>query len=857
MLTLKDYDRFALADPVFYDVPERYPDDHDRIPAARRQPPEGWERDESDWWVSLRPRGAPPPAPGWRIHVSVTPDRLARAAGIVWGHCMEHGLAFGFLRSAATARELNGHRADRFRGGRTITVHAGDEAALTRTLGELAVLLDGLAGVYVLGALRHGNGPLYVRYATGPGAPRRRPDGTPVAAPRRAAFTVPDGVRLPEVLRSDLAALHAPPAGGFPYRAERALRLRHGGGTYLATDTRTGERVVLHEARPHAGLDRHGDDAVARLGRRRAALERLAGLACVPRLAGHLTHLEHHFLAEEHIEGDPLQRAAAAAFPLTSAARAAREAGPYTRWALEVLGRIEEAVGAVRSRGLRLAALDPATVLLRPDGSVVLTGLASAVPGDDDRPAPAGDPSFSVPAGLGAAAAARYLLDRLRLWLFLPVPYTGTGPLRALAAAVEEHYPVPRGFGTALLSGLRPPGRCERGNGKDDGDDDAVSALLTAQRPDWPAIRDALVRGIHAGATPDRPDRLFPGSPSGPREIGGTAFAHGAAGVLYALHGAGADVPDAYTAWLTAAVRRESAPRAGLYEGLHGVALTLDVLGRREAALEVLERCPPANDPAAPADLAGGRAGIALTLLHFASVTGDTALHDRALRLAGELARTTGDGPLPAVPGRPPPHGLLHGPAGVALLFLRLYEQSGDGSWTGHARRALRHDLAGLRTLADGTVALAAGTGPALPYLQGGSAGLAFVLPELHRHRPDRATAALPAAIRRTCDAVYVHTAGLLRGRAGTVAALVALGEPAGGPVLLRQVRRLAWHARSYRGHLAFPGFRPDRLSSDLATGAAGVLLALRSAFEGTGVLPFLGARSMSVPSAPSAAEGR
>ncbi|MEU4211875.1 class III lanthionine synthetase LanKC [Streptomyces sp. NPDC026206] len=843
MLTLKDYDRFCLADPLFHDVPERYPDEHDRLAAARRRPPRGWERGESGWWVTMRPRGGAPPVQGWLVDVSVTPPRLARAAEIVWGHCVERGLAFDFLRSRATAHELNGHRAERLPGARMITVHAGDEATLARTLDGLGVLLDGLDGAYVLGALRHGRGPLYVRYGSLAPGPSQGPDGTLVPEPRRAVFTVPGHLRLPEVLRADLEALHATPAGEFPYRAERALGQGHGGGTYLATCTSTGERVVLREARPHAGLDRRGEDAVTRLGRRRTALERLAGLACVPRLLDHRTYAEHRFLAEEYIEGTSLLRAASAAFPLTSEERAAREAGPYTAWALDILHRTGEALDAVHGAGLRLGELRPEHVIVRPGGRVVLVGLASATDLADDRPPPAGDPDFAVPAGLGGAEAARYLLDRLRLWLFLPLPYAGPEKLNTLASAVAQHYPVPPGFTAGLLAGLRA-GRPAQ--------EDRAGALLAAERPDWPAVREALVGGIHSSATPGRPDRLFPGTPAWPAGIGGTSFGHGAAGVLYALHRAGAPVPEAYTEWLTEAVRREKEPRPGLYDGLHGVALTLEVLGRREQALDVLERA--SREHTTVADLAGGGAGIALTLLHFASATGDTAFRERALRTAQELGRTVGDGPLPARPGGPPPHGLLHGAAGVALLFLRLYEETRQAPWLDLAGKALRHDLDRLRTLADGTVALFDGTAR-LPYLQGGSAGPALVLRDLLRHRPDPGAAAVLAAIRRTCDAVYVHNCGLLRGRAGGIATLVALGEPAGGPAVLRQVRRLAWHARSFRGHLVFPGFRMLRLSSDLATGAAGVLLALSSAFEGTSpVLPFLDSRSPAVPSAP---EGR
>ncbi len=61
-------------------------------------------------------------------------------------------------------------------------------------------------------------------------------------------------------------------------------------------------------------------------------------------------------------------------------------------------------------------------------------------------------------------------------------------------------------------------------------------------------------------------------------------------------------------------------------------------------------------------------------------------------------------------------------------------------------------------------------------------------------------------------------------------------------PHAAAHVRRLAWHAVRYRGGLAFPGDMLLRLSMDLATGTAGVLLAVAAAMAPrSACLPFLG----------------
>jgi hypothetical protein len=72
-----------------------------------------------------------------------------------------------------------------------------------------------------------------------------------------------------------------------------------------------------------------------------------------------------------------------------------------------------------------------------------------------------------------------------------------------------------------------------------------------------------------------------------------------------------------------------------------------------------------------------------------------------------------------------------------------------------------------------------------------------------------------------------------------------APGTAAENPIVAGHIRRLGWHAVRYQGELAFPGSQLMRLSMDLASGTAGVLLAIGSAMHDQPVhLPFLGPSS-------------
>jgi hypothetical protein len=75
-------------------------------------------------------------------------------------------------------------------------------------------------------------------------------------------------------------------------------------------------------------------------------------------------------------------------------------------------------------------------------------------------------------------------------------------------------------------------------------------------------------------------------------------------------------------------------------------------------------------------------------------------------------------------------------------------------------------------------------------------------------------------------------------GRAGLIAALAA--HQPDDPALARHLDRLSLHAVPHNGTIAFPGHQLLRLSMDLHTGGAGILLALHAAKHRMSTLPFL-----------------
>ncbi|MFG2027667.1 class III lanthionine synthetase LanKC [Streptomyces sp. NPDC048825] len=869
----------------FYDRPAAVTGE-EVFPLAAAEPPAGWTRTAMGEWTVLTPADPQLPTQGWKIHVSATTDSAPEVLDAVRDYCFRRSLLFKFLTSPGMLMLRNSKYGDRGSSGKFITVYPQDDAELHCVLEELDALVGGRPGPAILSDLRWRRGPLYVRYGgftlrmgrgpSGESVPCiEDPDGNLVPDVRGPAFRPPAWVRLPPFIAQALADRNKGGGlGSFPFKITQALHFSNGGGVYRATDTRDGRPVLVKEGRPHAGLDDTGADAVARLRHEHDALAALDGLPAFPRVLDWRKGNEHWFLTREYVDGEPLGKEVTARNPLVHAVTARQTAMPvaeYTRWALDVLDQIEAAVTSMHERDLVFGDLHPNNVLIRPDGSVAFIDLETTRPVGGHTGQAIGAPGFAAPAGTTGPAVDRYALGCLRLSTFLPLTaLLSWAPQRAeeLIARIMENFPVPEAFGAQVRADLSPETRVfgtpvapaaaapRRESGAFAASAPAALATLgksglsagSAAPVDGPLVSVGRISaGVLASATPERTDRLFPGDADQfSHPDGGLNIANGAAGVLWALHGAGVEVPEPHVDWLAGAARRLDTARPGLYDGLAGIACVLHDLGRPDEAAELLDRALARprehhRDGSPDHSLAAGTAGLGMALLHLADRRGDDSLAREAHRLADELtARLTADASsevsLDPASGRRP--GLLRGGSGEALFLLTAHGPDHDLLDAAHA--ALTHDL-----LISGRLPGGPKTPPPAPWhghqLAYGGAGQAIAVHAFLAHRRDPRLTAVQDALLTDLTSEFHPACGLFTGKAGALAALVHTDD--GSDATRRAIRALTagldlFAVEQEGGATGFLGDHLLRLSTDLATGSAGVLAALTAARTGTGALP-------------------
>ncbi|GAA2431430.1 class III lanthionine synthetase LanKC [Actinomadura vinacea] len=858
------YHAFAMADPLFYDSPaagrgtavegapgapggpadEAGADGY----AAARPVPEGWWREPRGVWT-VQGHGQNTLADqGWKIHVSSGLDTADEVLDIVSRYCFEHGIVFKFLRSRRILWVRNSKYAERGGSGKFITIYPADEIILERTLRELDVLLDGRPGPYILSDLRWNKGPLFVRY----GGIRERYcrtdegelvpaiedlDGRLVPDLREPVFRVPEWVEVPDFLRVAIAGRDASGAEPFPYRIEKALHFSNGGGLYRASHAETGRAVLVKEARPLAGLDGKEDDAVARLERERRFLEAFGHLPYVPDMVEHRKWWEHDFLVREYIEGDTLNHLMILRNPILHLGATDEEIADYAGWALAILDRVETALDDLHGRGLVFGDLHPGNIIVRPDDSIVFVDFELVDEADEaERPA-LGAPGYQAPPGFTGVASDRYALGCMRLAMFMSLTALLRWDDRKFEQFIEvvtEQFPLPADYAEKVRADLKRPAP------------EGPSRVWPDPEPSgWERLRSSLARAVLSAATPERADRLFPGDiEQFVGTGGGIGFGHGAAGVLWALAETGEGRFPEHENWLVEAIAGVERPAPGFYNGLAGVAYALDRLGRPAAAAEIFAGAGEPPD-AVDDSLYRGLAGIGLAHLHFARSAGDGSFTRMAEKIADRMVGTGR-----AATGAPSRGGLMYGPSGQALFLIRLYEETGDEALLDEAERLLRRDLDGCKwTEKDRTLQVDEGW-RLVPYLATGSVGVGIVLHEYLRHRPQPEFEEAQVGVRRAAEAAYFVQSGLFNGRAGILAYLLHTGARPDDPIVRRHLRNIGWHAISYRGRdaeaddqgrTAFIGDQLLRLSMDLGTGTAGVLLSLGGALSGRSLgLPFL-----------------
>lgn len=845
---------FTLADPDYYQPLHRY-----RDPSPRFRPagvPDTWRESREDVWTGWEPPARVLPEQGWKIHVSAVLERAQPVLDTVAAVSVAEQVAFKHLATEFCFLYSHHKHAARPQAGKFCALYPPDIPTARRLLDRLADRLRDEPGPYILSDRRYRDSrTVHYRYGAFRPISRVRPDGsvqrlvrdgftTLVEDVRGVRFRPPDGISDPF---AEPAPEPARPAGEGvrvgDYRVLGVLAHSNGGGAYRAVHP-SGRLVFMKEARAHNGLHWDRSTAQQRLRREHQVLrdlhQRAPGLA--PEPIDYFRAWEHEFLVTELVAGKPMFRYAVRRNPYLQGGTGVDFTG-YLKTCRRLLGQLAAGLDRLHELGYRFGDVNPSNLLITEDGGLRLIDF-EACGRLDQPPIIMGAPGFvpERPGDWHGTGVDDYGFGAMALTLLLPIHHYAArnpGGLAHLHADLSRRGPVPDDLWRLATGNFRARDAGLEGD----------PGLLRLPGPEElaadpvPHLREllaALGRELAATAVPEDPDRIWPSIPAG-YSTNSWCVAYGAAGVLHALHHAGLPVDPAAAERLRreGLARREELP-PGLHFGTAGIGWVLAEQGHLAEAVELVTVAGSHPAAALSATWGAGTAGIGTAHLALHRYTGDDHQLGRAVRIGDELCSAEDLTPLV---GRRNAIGLLHGRAGVALFLHHLWRATGE-------KRYLRHGTALLHAELDRSTEMPGGAlgftddevvKRVMVYLGIGAAGVGHVLTRyLHTTGDERLAGALPRvfgyADQQLCvePGLYLGLAGLGFAHADH-ADLAGAGDPTHRERALRAATGLfKYAAPGPAGRVRFLGAAGMRFSSELWSGAAGVLLALDRILNGS-----------------------
>ncbi|ATB34078.1 class III lanthionine synthetase LanKC [Melittangium boletus] len=871
----KDLYLFTLLHPERYEGLERY---QTRLPGFGEYLapllPAGWRGAPQGIWYTVVPPKHRVPTAGFKLHLSAIPEHARPLLSAIVPVLVEEGVTFKVLVDDAMLDLNNSSIRSSGSCGKFVTLYPRDSQQFFRLLERLEPVTRDFVGPYILSDRPYRDSKvLFYRYGTFLPSGRINlhgerdasflgQDGRLVEDPRLPYFSLPEGVSdpFPEAPgdEDESGALNG------RYEPLSTLGTSSKGGVYLCRDLQTGREVVIKEARPHVNQGRHQPhDAVACLENERRVLRVLEGTGAAPRLLDSFQEWEHHFVVMERAPGLSLAQCMGRdLFGLTlegspSAERVRTYLAAFTRLARQLITHVR----AIHAQGVVIRDLAPQNILFDADsGRVTLIDFESAYSEHAEVASPLiplATPGFGLdlhPPPLHEKPTRQQdlrALGRVLGDLLHPVaPFFALAPERR--QPLLEHFARERGIPEVFLRLVFAAEEPARFDALLDEAERTVPPPASRYHPrlDAAALRARIDGAAHSIEEQLRHEADPLDLPTDYRRCvtNRLGVAYGASGIAVALQRMRGAAPERLvTALVEEAARADHAHYPpGLFVGMAGIAWSLLELGQREEAERLLATAAESPLLGQGADLFYGDAGWGLTQLFFHHRLRDArALRqalDAAARIEAKLEKTpTG---LRYVNQGDVYCGLAHGSAGIGYFLLRLYEATREPAWLERARALLDHDLARGQEHDSALRFPRSEREPIIyPYWAMGGAGLGALALRFHAVMGEPRYLQTARRIAQGLRGQYTVFPSHFYGMAGLGHFFVDLhqhtGEAEEREEALRFAERSLLFAIDRPSGWVSPGEGLLRVSTDYATGSAGIGVLLHRLLAGGGV-PYL-----------------
>ena len=819
--------------------------------------PVSWRLRNVGVWTNCQPPRPEFPMQGWKIHVSATPANATDILRKVIPVCVANNTTFKFAADPGMFAFMNSKSWSRGGSGKFMTLYPQSKAVFIALLDELYEQLKNFEGPYVLSDKRYKDCKvLYYRYGGlkalqrlevtgGATSVLLAPEDGEVPDQRTPYFNPPAWVSDPfPDLEEDEGDLFLKEGR---YLIESILGTSNAGNVYTATDTLTGKEVVIKEARPFTASDGHSSDAVSRLKKEHAILTTLQGTGIAAEPVDLFWDWEHLFMVQSFVPGITVAHFNAINNVSLKAYPDAEKAQAWLEHVHVIATSIAKSLQVLHDNGVIFGDFSPNNIILD-ETTFTATFIdfeGAYLEGSNERV------SVLTPGFASDRQGRHHLIPSDDYYAFGAVLLSLLSPVNGILQIkpdAAEH------FSHALIKDFGFP----------EGYKDLILDLLVADpakrlapqdvltRLAAPGMRSATELMIHTPAvsTPEalssaitsirefilasrdtsRKDRLFP---AGPFMVNGLSIDHGALGVAYALDKLGTDLPDDVWRWIEKGLVSHHQYAPALHSGLAGMAWALHELGHNEHAETLLNAAFEHPLLYKSFNLAHGAAGVGLSHIHAWHKTHNPRYLERATTIATVMlsyAHTTPEGTHWQQEQATKFIGYHQGSSGVAMFLMHLYAATRNDTYLQVAKNAIDYDLNHGITTKEGVLSFPEDTEfkhIVYPYLATGSAGVGSAVLRYYQLSKDETYRQKLELLLPDTRRKYAVFMGLFNGLAGLGNFLLdcycVLGDARFYEAALKVSDGIRLFGIQKDTGLAFPGDYLYRLSTDYATGSAGI----------------------------------
>lgn len=784
------------------------------------------------------------PAQGWKIHVTATYDESDDLLKKVGTYCFQKNLSFKHLKDKTSYMLSNSKNGSKSSSGKFITIYPVSDVIFIQILNDLEKLLkDYKKGPYILSDKRWKDSNVFYRY--GGFTTIMNENGEPciknlagelILDKRLPFYHCPDFM---ESMDNHLDSLNIQVNQAVNdsklahYDIESALTSSNSGGVYLATVKETSQKVIIKEARPEAGLDGLGRDAVFRQKIEYEALKKAEDCPGIVSLVDYFKEWEHYFLVEEYIEGIDLKQWLALNYPFHSNTK---EIDIYCEKVKKIIERLIAVVEQMHQLDVAMGDMQPANILISKDLTITLIDFETAlsVEGEDK----VGLMTLGFTSQKMTVNGAKDWFGVKKILSFLVLPILASEDLSNYLHD-KHHDWIVRSYSQPFVNFYNDiQNHCDQKINMFQPDflasisEEAKQTLaLTKQSPS--ELLTELGNGIKKYATKD--ERLIYGDI---RQFeladGKFNFLTGGTGAVYAMAQAGLDWSEGEK-WINT-ILVEALPdmtKAGLLTGKAGVLSVLYSNGFSDLVeSEIDDMLINLNEK--DLTLRSGLSGIGLFMLNLYFETTNKVYFQHALSVEEKISlhldkeETNFYSDDWAAVSR----GLVDGKSGIAIFYLALYSMTKEANYLIKGRQLLDSDLDYIQLDSSGAIQLLDTNQRMLPYLSGGTIGVGVAIWLYNHVTGERRYLDELEAISKLKDIRCTTSGGLFDG-AGSFLLLSAIGDSENQKVLnlLQHFLISKEHTLRYAGQFAY------RLADDVYSGSAGIMLGLLTMEKGNPLL--------------------